>query len=118
MPGSTTSEIADFAEGTRNATHSLDLGPDGKYYITNTATNTIGVFNPETEQWEPSYIIGGGANYPHTIRVDSKGSVWFTLAGSELVGRLDPDSGISTLISLPYAVSGGVRWHTTLWYRY
>ncbi len=32
----------------------MDLGLDGKYYVTNTATNTIGVFNPMTNQWEPS----------------------------------------------------------------
>jgi streptogramin lyase len=41
------------------------------------------------------------AIYPHTIRVDGKGIVWFTLTGSEQVGRLDPASGTFTIINLP-----------------
>lgn len=108
VPGTTTDEVDSFKLMTRNAPHSLALRSDGKYYITNTATNTIGVFNVATNEWEPSFVIGGGANYPHTIRVDSKGIVWFTIAGSEVLGRLDPDSGETKLITLPYAVSGGV----------
>lgn len=108
VPGSTTGEIASFPNYTRNAPHSMDLGLDGKYYVTNTATNTIGVFNPETNEWEPSYVIGGGANYPHTIRIDKEGIAWFTIAGSEMLGRLDPISGESTVIRLPYAVSRSV----------
>lgn len=41
------------------------------------------------------------AAYPHTIRVDTKGIVWFTLTGSEQVGRLDPEAGEFTIINLP-----------------
>lgn len=108
VPGSTSGEVSQFKAKTYNAPHSLALRSDGKYYITNTATNTIGVFNTVSGEWEPSFVIGGGANYPHTVRVDSKGIVWFTIAGSEVLGRLDPDSGETKLITLPYAVSGGV----------
>jgi streptogramin lyase len=110
VPGSATGEINNFSSYTRNAPHSMALGPDGKYYVTNTATNTIGVFNPQSNEWEPSYVIGGGARYPHTIRVDKEGIAWFTISGSEMVGRLDPVSGESTVIRLPYAASkGGTR---------
>ena len=41
------------------------------------------------------------AVYPHTIRVDARGMVWFTLTGSEQVGRLDPESGEFTILMLP-----------------
>ena len=110
VPGSTTGEIDSFSSYTRNAPHSMALGLDGKYYVTNTATNTIGVFNPETNEWEPSYVIGGGARYPHTIRIDKQGIAWFTISGSDMVGRLDPVSGESTVIHLPFAASrGGTR---------
>ena len=110
IPGSATGEIDSFPSYTRNAPHSMDLGLDGKYYVTNTSTNTIGVFNPETNEWEPSHVIGGGARYPHTIRIDKKGIVWFTIAGSDKVGRLDPASGESTVIALPHAKPlGGSR---------
>jgi streptogramin lyase len=94
----------------RHGPHSLDLGTDGKYYVTNTGSTSIGVFNPETNQWEASFKIPRetGAIYPHTIRVNKRGEVWFTLAGSEKVGRLDPVSGEFTILDLPEAVSGGI----------
>jgi streptogramin lyase len=100
----------EYEPGTRHGPHSLDLGKDGKYYVTNTGTNSIGVFNPETNAWEASHMIPRDqkASYPHTIRVDKKGMVWFTLAGSEKVGRLDADKGTFDIIDLPEAVSGGI----------
>ncbi|MDZ7670559.1 MAG: SMP-30/gluconolactonase/LRE family protein [Gammaproteobacteria bacterium] len=102
--------LGEFNPGSRHGPHSLDLAADGKYYVTNTASRSIGVFNPETEQWEPSFVIAEetGAVYPHTIRADSKGDLWFTLAGSEHVGRLNPASGRFDIVDLPHAVSGGV----------
>jgi streptogramin lyase len=107
---SKTQVIGEFDPGTRHGPHSLDLGKDGKYYVTNTGTNSIGVFNPDTNEWEPSHMIPRDkkANYPHTIRVDQRGHVWFTLAGSEKVGRLTPDNGAFDIVDLPEATSGGI----------
>lgn len=100
----------EFDPGTRHGPHSLDLGKDGKYYVTNTGTHSIGVFNPNTNEWEASHIIPREtkAYYPHTIRVNDKGYVWFTLAGAEKVGRLAPGTGTFDIIDLPDAVSGGI----------
>jgi streptogramin lyase len=100
----------EFDPGTRHGPHSLDLGKDGKYYVTNTGTHSIGVFNPATNQWEASHMIPREtkAYYPHTIRVDKKGYAWFTLAGSEKVGRLAPDNGEFSIIDLPDAEPGGI----------
>ena len=103
--------VGEFNPGSGHGPHSLDLRTqDGKYYVTNAGSRSIGVFNPQTNEWEPSHAIPKetGANYPHTIRVDKKGIVWFTLAGSEHVGRLDPDKGKFDIISLPQAESGGI----------
>jgi streptogramin lyase len=108
VPGTDKKEVETFADDTRNSPHSLALGTDGKYYITNTATNTIGVFDPNTNEWEPSYVIGNGINYPHTIRVDKKGIVWFTISGAEHLGRTDPKTGESVVVPLGDAVAGGV----------
>lgn len=109
--GSVAGEIAVF--NGRNGPHSLALHQDGKYYVTNTSTNSIGVFNPDTLEWEPVFFIGHGAVYPHTIRVDSKGMVWFTLAGSEQVGKLDPSTGKTEVINLPRVKPGGISGGTT-----
>lgn len=88
--------------------HSLSMGLDGKYYTTNAFANSIGVFNPTTREWEPSIFAGVMAIYPHTTRIDKNGIVWFTVAGGERVGRVDPVSKESTLIKLPNVESGGL----------
>lgn len=102
--------IGEFNPGSRHGPHSLDLATDGKYYVTNAGSRSIGVFNPETNTWEPSHVIAEetGAVYPHTIRADKKGYVWFTLAGSEHVARLNIKTGKFDVISLPEVESGGI----------
>ena len=92
----------------RYGPHSLAMGLDGKYYTTNAFANSIGVFDPKTREWEPSIFAGIRAIYPHTVRIDKKGIVWFTIAGRERVGRVDPVSKESTLIDLPDVESGGL----------
>ena len=114
--GSVAGEIAVF--NGRNGPHSLALGPDRKYYVTNTSTNSIGVFDPATRKWEPSFKIEGEptqrrAIYPHTIRFDANGIVWYTLAGSEQVGNLDPKTGATKLVDLPRVKPGGISGGTT-----
>ena len=80
--------------------HSLQLGPDGKFYFTGSIGGEIGVFNPVTHGYQV-YRIGGTAMYPHTLRFDSKGIVWFTLYVSNQIGRFDPKTGKTTIIELP-----------------
>ncbi|HIG40922.1 MAG: carboxypeptidase regulatory-like domain-containing protein [bacterium] len=103
-------DIGLFNPTDRHGPHSLDLGKDGKYYVTNTGSTSIGVFNPDTNEWEASFKIPRetGAVYPHTIRVNARGEVWFTLAGSEKVGRLEPTTGEFTILDLPKVIPGGI----------
>ena len=91
-----------FPAGTKHGPHSLAMGLDKKYYITNGSVS-IGVFDPKTRRFEASYLIPEdvGAVYPHTIRVDGEGMVWFSLTGSEQIARLDPSTGIFTVLALP-----------------
>ena len=98
----------EMGSGVLHGPHSLALGPDGKWYTTNSFSNRIGVFNPRTMQWEESIVVGGRANYPHTIRFDNKGIAWFTLSASEFVGRLDPKTRVVKLIDLPPMRSKGI----------
>ncbi len=90
--------------------HSLALGHDGKYYVTNTGSTSIGIFNPNTNEWEPSHKLPDAykGRYPHTIRVAKSGMVWFTMAGAEHVGQLDPVSGKFDIIPLPKVKAGGI----------
>ena len=100
------------AEALYRGPHSLAQGPDGRWYTTDTFATEIGVFNPQTWSWEQSYEIPDGQRlpslYPHTIRFDRSGKVWFTLAFSEQVGRLDPVTRKVDVIDLPPRQSLGV----------
>lgn len=89
-----------FSLAVSRGPHSLQEGPDGKFYTTDTVSGQIGVFDPATR----SYIghdVGGKAMYPYTIRFDKKGMAWFSLAVSNQVGRFNPATGEMTLIDLP-----------------
>ncbi|MFV8784042.1 carboxypeptidase regulatory-like domain-containing protein [Microbulbifer sp. SA54] len=85
----------------RHGPHSLAEGQDGKLYVTNSFSGSIGIFDPATQKWEASVPLPGIAIYPHTIRVDAEGVLWFSIVGTEQVGRLEPKSGKVTLIDLP-----------------
>jgi streptogramin lyase len=89
-----------FSLAVSRGPHSLQEGPDGRYYTTDTVSSQIGAFDPETRTFE-SYEIGNGALYPHTLRFDARGQLWFTIAVSNQVGRFDPASGAMTVINLP-----------------
>lgn len=85
----------------RHGPHSLAEGRDGKLYVTNSYSASIGVFNAETNEWEQKIPLPGNAPYPHTIRVDSEGILWFSVVGTEQIGRLDPENKEVVLIDLP-----------------
>ena len=89
-----------FSLAVSRGPHSLQQGPDGRFYITDTVSGQIGVFDPKTRAYT-GYDIGGKAMYPHTLRFDAKGRVWFTLGSSNQLGRFDPISKEMIRIDLP-----------------
>jgi len=89
-----------FSLAVSRGPHSLQEGPDGKFYTTDTVSGQIGVFDPATRSYV-GHDVGGKAMYPHTIRFDKKGMAWFTLAVSNQLGRFNPTTGEMTLIDLP-----------------
>ena len=70
-------------------------------------------FDPETQAFKV-YEIGEDALYPHTVRIDQKGIVWFTIAISNQVGRFDPETETFTLLQLPH--NGLWRWATDVFF--
>jgi virginiamycin B lyase len=84
--------------------HSLQLGPDGKFYMTGSIGGEIGVFDPVKRSYQVNRI-GGTATYPHTLRIDRHGLVWFSIYVSDQIGRFDPKTGKSTIIQLPTAMA-------------
>lgn len=96
--------------GTFNAKHgphSIQEGPNGKMWTTNSLAAEIMSYDPRTGEFR-IYPIGEDAIYPHTLRWDDQGILWFTLALSNQIGRFDPESEAFTLIDTP---SNGIwRW--------
>jgi streptogramin lyase len=80
--------------------HSLQEGPDGHYYTTDTVSGQIGEFDPQARTYV-GHDIGGNAMYPHTLRFDRKARVWFTNSFSNQVGMFDTKTGKMTLVDLP-----------------
>jgi streptogramin lyase len=84
----------------RHGPHSIQHGPDGRFYITSALGGDISVFDPVKRTLE-DHPVGGDALWPHTLRFDAHGIVWFTISISNQVGRFDPGTGEMTLIDLP-----------------
>ena len=84
----------------RHGPHSLQEGPDGKFYLTLSFANQIGVFDPKTRDLA-GYDVEGGAVYPHTLRFDHSGRVWFSILNSNQIGRFDPATKEMKVINLP-----------------
>ncbi len=93
--------------------HSLTLGKNGLWYTTNATSGSIGVFDANTSEWSKEYDLPLPAHYPHTIRADKQGVIWFTLAGSQQIGRVDPATDKVTLINLPKQKPLGIALSTT-----
>lgn len=91
----------------KHGPHSVQTGPDGKLYITNSLASEIASYNPQDGQWEV-FPIGKDAIYPHTLRFDKQGILWFTLAISNQIGRFDPATKKFTIIDTPS--NGFLRW--------
>ena len=81
--------------------HSLVEAPsDGHIFITPSYQRRLIEFDPKTKQFI-NHEIGSGF-YPHTVRMDAKNRVWFTLALSNQIGMLDRASGKFTTYDLPF----------------
>jgi streptogramin lyase len=83
----------------RQGPHSVEMGPDGRLYITDALGNALLALDPRsgaTQTWD----LPRGGYYPHTLRV-KPGVVWFTVALSNQLGRLDLGTNNVTLRRLP-----------------
>ncbi len=81
--------------------HSLAEAPrDGHIFITPSYTRRIMEFDPKTKVFTPHNMETGF--YPHTVRVDAKDRVWFTLALSNQIGMYDRAANKFTTYDLPF----------------
>ena len=86
-------------DSTSNAHSLAESLVDGHLFITPSAQRRLVEFDPATKQFTLHEMDGGF--YPHTIRVDQKDRVWFTVALSNQVAMFDRTTQRFTLYDLP-----------------
>jgi virginiamycin B lyase len=86
-------------DSTSNAHSLAESHVDGHIFITPSAQRRLVEFDPETKAFTLHDMDGG--LYPHTIRVDQKDRVWFTVALSNQVAMFDRSTGRFTMYDLP-----------------
>lgn len=85
----TTAGIHSFAESSK----------DGHIFITPSLQRRLFEFDPQSKTFTVHRFADG--LYPHTVRIDAADNVWFTLALSNQVARLNRQSGAFRLYDLP-----------------
>ena len=81
--------------------HSLaESMKDGHVFITSSYQRRLLEFDPKTKAFKAHEFDSGF--YPHTIRIDAKDRVWFTLALSNQIAMLDRRTGKFTNYDLPF----------------
>jgi len=91
----------------KHGPHSLAQAKDGRFWITNALSSTLMSFDPVSRRFT-THPVPGDALYPHTVRIDAEGIVWFTIVASNQVGRFDPRTGQMQVLRLPS--NGFFRW--------
>lgn len=86
-------------DDTSNAHSMAQSAKDGHIFITPPAQQRLIEFDPQTHAFT-LHEIGAGL-YPHTVRVDARDRVWFTLALSNQVAMFDRSTQHFTLYDLP-----------------
>ncbi|RKZ99303.1 MAG: hypothetical protein DRQ47_11280, partial [Gammaproteobacteria bacterium] len=80
--------------------HSLAESPkDGHIFITTSYQQRLVEFDPVSKQFTNHAMDEG--YYPHTIRVDQKDRVWFTMALSNQIAMFDRSNKQFTMFDLP-----------------
>ena len=86
-------------DSTSNAHSLAESRVDGHIFITPSAQRRLVEFDPETKAFTLHEMDEGF--YPHTIRVDAKDRVWFTVALSNQIAMFDRTTGRFTMYDLP-----------------
>jgi len=86
-------------DSTSNAHSLAESRVDGHIFITPSAQRRLVEFDPETKAFTLHEMEEGF--YPHTIRVDQKDRVWFTVALSNQIAMFDRQTKRFTMYDLP-----------------
>ena len=77
----------------RKGPHSIECAPDGNMWLTLALSGEMAKFDVKTHEYtlfSSNVAPKKRGGYPHTLRVDEKGVVWYTDAAMNAVFSLDP----------------------------
>ncbi len=91
-----------FTAPTRNFTHSLSIGADGKVWFTefDYLSNKVGSFDPANQQFQ-EYESPTPRSVPHNPWVARNGMVWFSEVIARKLAVIDPETGKITEYPVP-----------------
>ena len=85
-----------------SAPHNLIVGPDGIVWYAGNKTALIGRYDPATGETEEIPMPDEAARDPHTLVMDEEEEhIWFTLQGSNMIGRLTIETRQVDLVPSP-----------------
>ncbi len=97
-----TGEISKLDLKAGSAPHNLIVGSDGMVWYAGNKTGVIGRYNQYTDEIEEVPMPDPAARDPHTLVFDAdEENIWFTLQGSNMIGRLTIENRQVDLVSSP-----------------
>ena len=106
-----------FAPGSLNHSFALDAeglvkkDPEGRLYVSTWGNDQTTLLDPKTGAVKSIRLPGPPTDKPYGIAVDSKGIIWYTKYSENMMGFVDPATGIGKEWSLPQPQSGPHRMH-------
>ena len=88
-----TGEMKEFKLDPKARPHSITADAAGNIWYTGNGNGTIGKLNPKTGEITSYPMPTRAARDPHTAVFDQKGTMFFTLQQSNMVGRMIPGDG-------------------------
>ncbi|MDH5630465.1 MAG: cytochrome C [Gammaproteobacteria bacterium] len=80
--------------------HSVSMGPKGNPWYMGNKNGSVGYLDLKTEQIVEFKMPIPEAKDPHTGIFDKQGILWFTLQQSNMIGRLNPETGEIKLVDM------------------
>jgi virginiamycin B lyase len=101
IPGSVEVSIKEWQVPTPGSRpHDPLFAPDGSVWYTGQMANTLGRFDPKTNQFK-EYHLKTPMSGPHGLIADKDGNIWFTANFKAYIGKLDPKTGEVTEYPMP-----------------
>lgn len=82
------------------APHSLQVGPEGKLWITLSVGRGLASFDPATETFR-TFDHPARVMYPHTLRFDEEGNAWYTVSMTNHLAKFDTREETFSIYELP-----------------